>query len=91
MLVAKRPKLRMRWFGRPPKVGEYLRSEGPRARTAYRIVAVNWKWFEREQLWVGPVTVEREPIANIPDGWRVHRFRWDSRTSKRRRSRAPVL
>lgn len=91
MIVAKRPKLRMRWYGRTPKVGEYLRSIGSRARTAYRIVAAKWKWSEREQLWVGPVTVERSPIAAIPKGARVHRFVWNSRSSRKRRGRAPII
>lgn len=92
MKVAKRPKLRFHWYGRPPKVGEYLRSESPRARTAYLIVATNWKWNANRQRWVGPVTVERLSVALLPeeDAPRVHAFRWTERKRKHR-GRAPIL
>jgi len=80
----KAPVLTMHWRGNPLRLGEYLKSEGPRARRAYLIVGLK---RGRAMLGGGHVfkcTVESIFAANLPEGAVVRGFVWNKREKKRR-------
>ena len=65
--------LRATWAGEPPDVGDYL-SSGARARFAYAILGV-------VQIAPGKLKLEviRLAPADVPDGARVHAWKWNAR------------
>lgn len=86
-----RRRVRMRctgWRGQPPRRGDYLHSRAPRARIAYRVLLMKWKWHEAQRLWKGPLWCIRLPIADIPAGARVHT--WES-ARRKQPMRSPLL
>lgn len=93
-------RLRARWNGPLPAVGDYLRSE-KRPRYAYLIKAgrmVDLVAAEVLSLVSGvtPVVdatlsleVERVEVANVPSDAKVHPWRWDPRGLRKPRSPWP--
>lgn len=82
-------KLRARWHGSPPRVGDYLASP-TRPRFAYHVRGVacvdslvRWDPVQKAELRRLAIEVDRVPIAELPAAARVHAWRWDARTSKR--------
>lgn len=82
-------KLRARWHGSPPRVGDYLASP-TRPRFAYHVrgidcvdALVHWDPVQKTELRRLAIEVNRLPIAELPATARVHAWRWDARTSKR--------
>jgi hypothetical protein len=73
--------LRVRWRGADPTPGEYFRSEGPRTRTAYRIVSVTRAkgLAMLDGLHHLRIECRRVMPAEIPAGAIVHPWKWDSR------------
>jgi hypothetical protein len=70
--------LRARWQGPLPVASEYLMARGHRARFAYRIVEVEQRSKDGDITHL-MLTVDRLPIADVPDGATVHEWRWDQR------------
>jgi hypothetical protein len=64
------------WEGRLPSPGDFLRTE--RGLTAYEIVSVkeNTRPDARSRA---AFKCWRVPAASVPDGARVHEWRWSSR------------
>lgn len=82
-----RRRVRMRcvgWYGAKPKRGDYLCSGSPRARMAYRVLLLRWKWNPERGGWVGPLWALRTPIAEIPADAVVHRWNVVPRAKRRR-------
>ena len=82
-------KLRARWHGPPPRVGDYLASP-TRPRFAYRVREVSrvdplvrWDPAQKKELRRLAIEVDRMPITKLPTAARVHDWRWDKRASKR--------
>lgn len=82
-------KLRARWCGPPPRVGDYLASS-TRPRFAYRVCEVRnvdslvrWDPAQKAELRRLAIEVDRVPIAKLPTAARVHDWRWDKRQSNR--------
>ena len=76
-------RLDMNWDGEPPRVGHFLRSEGPKARTAYEIVAMRHAdkpraGFDHHLK----LRCLRWPIADLPEWATIHAFRWNPRRKK---------
>lgn len=78
-------KLRARWNGPPPRVGDYL-SSPTRPRFAYRVRAVRsvdslvrWDPAQKAELRRLAIEVDRVPIAELPAAARVHDWRWAKR------------
>lgn len=71
-------KMRARWSGEPPKVGEYFASSPDRARMCYRIVAI------RGDVPRLVLTVERYRLVDLPAGVIVHLWEWDRRKRRQR-------
>lgn len=83
-------KLRARWSGPPPRVGDYLAAP-TRPRFAYRIGGVKrldplvrWDPTQKTELRRLTIEVDRVPIAQMPAAARVHDWRWESRASTAR-------
>lgn len=82
-------KLRARWTGPLPRVGDYL-ARPIRPRFAYRICAirrvdplVRWDPARKAELRRLAIEVDRVPITELPTAARVHDWRWDKRASNR--------
>ena len=82
-------KLRARWTGSLPRVGDYLAS-ATRPRFAYRISGVHrvdpnvrWDSERKAELRRLAFEVDRVPIAELPAVARVHDWRWDKRGSSK--------
>ena len=82
-------KIRARWCGPPPHVGDYLASP-TRPRFAYRVCGVNridpnvhWDPVRKAELRRLAIEVDRVPIAELPTTARVHDWSWDKREAKR--------
>jgi hypothetical protein len=80
-------KLRARWTGPVPRVGDYLAST-TRPRYAYRIrrilrtdPTVRWDPAQKVEVRSLSIEVDRVPIAAVQPLARVHPWRWDKRTS----------
>jgi hypothetical protein len=81
--------LHAKWFGEPPKPGEFLRSE-KRPRHAYRIREVTPRGMSSDV----PIDLYGEPtqridlqcevvdLADVPTDAIVHPWKWDSRDKK---------
>ncbi len=79
------------WDGRPPKPGEWLAVQGPRARSAFKVLA--WRKTRPGDAIVAVVTVERHGkgmLDDLPDGTFVHPWQWDKR-KRRQPFRSPLL
>lgn len=89
-------KLRARWEGALPEVGDALRGAGPRVRSAYAITHVHivqrmsvrvldddGVCFSRVDSRV-VFEVERVPAADVPPGVKVHAWTWDKRDRRPR-------
>ena len=76
--------LRARWNGALPVANEYLMSQGPRARFAYRIVEVELAVATPigSDLSKLKLTVDRVAARDVPPGAVVHPWKWDPRTKK---------
>lgn len=83
-------KLRARWLGPPPRVGDYLASPA-RPRFAYlvcviepRDALVHWDPDKKAEVRRLTIEVDRIPITKLPATARVHDWHWDKRCSKTR-------
>lgn len=83
-------KLRARWTGAPPHVGDYLRSP-LRPRLAYRICEVTrvnrivcWDPVLKTEFQHIEIAAERTPLNAVPKAARVHPWRWDKREPRRK-------
>ncbi len=81
-------KLRARWCGPPPRVGDYLASS-MRPRFAYHIrdvrnvdSCVRWDATQKAELRRLAIEVDRVPIAKLPTAARVHEWRWAKRAAR---------
>ena len=81
-------KLRARWSGPPPRVGDYLASP-TRPRFAYHVRGVSnvdslvrWDPAQKAELRRLAIEVDRVPIARLPTAARVHPWLWDKRASR---------
>lgn len=84
-----RVKLRARWIGPPPRIGDYLASPA-KPRFAYRVLGVNrtdprvyWDAAQKAERWHLAIDVDRVPIAELPAAARVHDWSWDKRASRK--------
>ena len=82
-------KLRARWMGPAPRVGDYLMSPA-RPRYAYRVREVtradsNARWDPAQKAEVRrlAIDVDRVDHGQVTSNARVHTWRWDKRSSKR--------
>jgi len=77
--------LRARWRGADPSPGDYLKSDGPRARSAYLIVSADRSKGVAmlDGLHHLRIKVWRVQPSEIPAGATVHPWKWDSRAPKR--------
>ena len=82
-------KLRARWHGPPPRVGDYLASP-TRPRFAYRVCGVRhvdplvrWDPARKAELHRLAIEADRVPIVELPTAARVHDWNWDKRASRR--------
>jgi hypothetical protein len=80
-------KLRARWTGPVPRVGDYLASTA-RPRYAYRVRDVartdpNVRWDAAQKTEVRRVVIEvdRVPVAEVGSSATVHPWSWDKRAS----------
>jgi hypothetical protein len=79
-------KLRARWTGSPPpNVGDYLMST-QRPRFAYRICEVSrvdrivrWDPALKTEFQYYTIAADRKALDAVPEGARVHPWRWDKR------------
>jgi hypothetical protein len=85
-------KLRARWVGPPPRVGDYLMSE-VRPRFAYRIERVtmafpnvHWDAKAKAEARLLQIIVDRVDKCAVPRDARIHPWKWD-----RREARAALL
>ena len=69
--------IRARWDGEPPRIGDFLRSPGERARYAYAIWDVDVKSPGRLVL-----NVQRVDVSEVPAKATVHNWKWDARGRK---------
>jgi hypothetical protein len=83
-------KLRARWTGAPPRVGDYLMSS-MRPRYAYRICEVTrvenivrWDPVLKTEFSHYTIAAERGPLESVPKEARVHPWRWDKREPRRK-------
>lgn len=89
-------KLRARWLGPPPKVGDYLMSE-VRPRYAYRVERlrlafpdVGWDAEEKAEERLLQIEVDRVEASAVPKHARVHPWKWDKREAKHGTARRPT-
>lgn len=82
-------KLRARWLGAPPRVGDYLMSE-VRPRFAYRVGRVEkahpkvaWNAADKIEIHQLNLIVDRVALLAVPEHARVHAWKWDKRQAKR--------
>jgi len=82
-------KLRARWTGPVPRVGDYLMSR-TRPRFAYRVRAVDptspnvtWDPAQKAEVRRLAIEVDRVDRAAVTAASRVHAWRWDKRNGKR--------
>ena len=82
-------KLRARWLGSPPRVGDYLAS-AVRPRFAYLVRAlecpdskVRWDAESKTEMRRLAIEVDRVPIGDLPSTALVHDWRWDKRAARR--------
>lgn len=68
-------KLRAKWTGQPPCIGEYLMSQH-RPRFAYRIAAITTGDSESKLEF----EVDKVKLHSVPDDAVVHPWKWDPRT-----------
>lgn len=85
-------KLRARWTGPLPRVGDYLMSS-VRPRHAYQIEMIDVpdrsvRWDQTAKAEVRRITIEarRVEVAKVPKSAKVHPWRWDRRDRTRRAS-----
>jgi hypothetical protein len=78
-------KLRARWNGLPPKIGDYLMSE-IRPRFAYRVCEVSrtdrivaWDPTLKTEFVRFSIVATRVARNAVPAGAKVHPWRWDRR------------
>lgn len=78
-------KLRARWTGPAPRVGDYLAST-VRPRYAYRVRGVaqpdprvRWDAAQKTEVRRLAIEVDRVPFAAVETSARVHPWRWDKR------------
>lgn len=83
-------KLRSRWAGAAPHVGDYLMSSS-RPRFAYRICEatrvdriVRWDPDLKLEFQHYAIAAEREPLDTVPKDARIHPWRWDKREPRRK-------
>lgn len=81
-------KLRARWIGPPPRVGDYLMSE-VRPRYAYlveRVTAaspsVHWDPVKKSEVHLLQIVAARVGRDAVPQHARIHSWRWDRREAK---------
>lgn len=82
-------KLRARWIGRLPRVGDYLMSP-IRPRYAYRVASVDRvsEVHAKAETRMLQLEVERAYLAEVPPHAQIHSWRWDRRESAKRKERA---
>ena len=78
-------KLRARWIGPAPRVGDYLMS-GRRPRFAYRISRVRptlpnvcWDPAAKAEVHFLQFVVAKIAVTAVPRNVRIHSWRWDRR------------
>lgn len=88
-MTVKTVKMRARWDGAPPKVGEYLMSQ-VRPRFAYRICEVarvdrivSWDPTLKTEFQHYTIAALRVPVTEVPKDARVHPWRWDKRDKQK--------
>lgn len=81
-------KLRARWIGPPPRVGDYLMSE-VRPRYAYRVERVTlafpnvtWDQAAKAETRRLQIVVDRVGVTAVPKAARVHPWKWDKREAR---------
>jgi hypothetical protein len=84
-------KLRARWVGPPPRVGDYLMSE-VRPRYAYCIArvtsafpGVTWDPAAKAEARLLHLVVDRIAASAMPKSAKVHPWKWDRREAKAKR------
>lgn len=65
------------WRGAALEAGQYLRHDGPRAKTAYFVVSAR-----SPERWAWIVKAQRLPIAEIPADAVAREFHWHKRERK---------
>ena len=83
-------KIRARWIGPPPRVGDFLMS-AVRPRHAYRIAEVIcassrvcWDPAAKAETRRLQIVAERVAKEDVPPHARVHPWKWDRREAKHR-------
>ena len=78
-------KLRARWIGPPPRVGDYLISE-VRPRYAYRVEQVTrvtsnvgWDQGAKAEFRLLRIDADRVATTAVPQHARIHSWKWDRR------------
>jgi hypothetical protein len=86
-------KLRARWVGPAPKIGDYLMSE-MRPRYAYRIDRVTmafpdvgWDQTARAEERLLNIVADRVAVTAVPEHARIHPWKWDRREARSSRGR----
>lgn len=89
-------KLRARWTGPLPRVGDYLMSQ-VRPRHAYQIEmidvpdhSVRWDQAAKAEVWRITFDVRRVEVTKVPKSARVHPWRWDRRDRARQVTAPPA-
>jgi hypothetical protein len=85
-------KLRARWLGPPPRIGDYLMSE-VRPRHAYRIACmasafpgVTWDPVAKTEARLIAFTVDRIAASAVSRDAKIHPWKWDRREARARRA-----
>jgi hypothetical protein len=83
-------KLRARWIGPSPQVGDYLMSE-LRPRYAYRIDQVInassnvlWDLTAKSETRRLQIVADRVAVTAVPKHARIHAWKWDKREARRK-------
>lgn len=81
-------KLRARWIGPPPRIGDYLMSE-VRPRYAYRVDRVTlafpnvtWDLFAKAEARLLQIVVDRVAATAVPKNAKIHSWKWDKREAR---------
>jgi hypothetical protein len=81
-------KLRARWIGPPPRVGDYLMSE-VRPRFAYRVDRVtltfpnvHWDPIAKAEVRLLQIVADRVAKDAVPRHAKIHPWKWDRRTAR---------